>query len=186
MINRVISHSISPSTDQVQTDHPKAGRSKRRFKGWFIGIAMLFGILVVGCSQGTYPVDIFYEQHYQQSFKSHEPPRLLGVADAVAFYPPPASAVTNTGADLYLVNCQMCHGADAKGTGPVLAKITETYGYTPIVPTDITTRPVAFIASRLEAESRPLGPTSVMPPFGKLLNETERTAIAEYVGSLPK
>jgi mono/diheme cytochrome c family protein len=186
MINRVISHSISSSADQVQTDQPKAGRSKRRFKGWFIGIAMLFGILVVGCSQGTYPVDIFYEQHYQQSFKSHEPPRLLGVADAVAFYPPPASAVTNTGADLYLVNCQMCHGADAKGTGPVLAKITETYGYTPIVDTDITTRPVAFIASRLEAESRPLGPTSVMPPFGKLLNETERTAIAEYVGSLPK
>lgn len=186
MINRVISHSISSSADQVQTDQPKAGRSKRSFKSWFIGIAMLFGILVVGCSQGTYPVDIFYEQHYQQSFKSHEPPRLLGVADAVAFYPPPASAVTNTGADLYLVNCQMCHGADAKGTGPVLAKITETYGYTPIVDPDITTRPVAFIASRLEAESRPLGPTSVMPPFGKLLNETERTAIAEYVGSLPK
>ena len=186
MINRVISHSISSSADQVQTDQPKAGRSKRRFKGWFIGIAMLFGILIVGCSQGTYPVDIFYEQHYQQSFKSQEPPRLLGVAGAVAFYPPPASAVTNTGADLYLVNCQMCHGADAKGTGPVLAKITETYGYTPIVDPDITTRPVAFIASRLEAESKPLGPTSVMPPFGKLLNETERTAIAEYVGSLPK
>jgi len=80
----------------------------------------------------------------------------------------------------------MCHGADAKGTGPVLTKITDTYGYTPIVDTDITTRPVAFIASRLEAESKPLGPTSVMPPFGKLLNETERTAIAEYVGSLPK
>ena len=186
MINRVISHSISSSADQVQTDQPKAGRSKRRFKGWFIGIAMLFGILIVGCSQGTYPVDIFYEQHYQQSFKSQEPPRLLGVAGAVAFYPPPASAVTNTGADLYLVNCQMCHGSDAKGTGPVLAKITETYGYTPIVDTNITNRPVAFIASRLEAESRPLGPTSVMPPFGKLLNETERTAIAEYVGSLPK
>jgi len=186
MINRVISHSISPSADYVQTDQPKAGHSKRRFKGWFIGIAMLFGILVVGCSQGTYPVDIFYEQHYQQSFKSHEPPRLLGVADAVSFYPPPASTVTNTGADLYLVNCQMCHGADAKGTGPVLAKITEMYGYKPIVDTNITTRPVAFIASRLEAESRPLGPTSVMPPFGKLLNETERSAIAEYVGSLPK
>lgn len=177
MINRVISHSTPPT---------QAGRSKRRFKGWFFGIAMLFGILVVGCSQGTYPVDIFYEQHYQQSYKSGEPPRLVGVADAVAFYPPQASVVTNTGADLYRVNCQMCHGSDAKGTGPVLAKMTDTYGYEPIVPTDITNRPVAFIASRLEVTSRPLGPTSVMPPFGKLLSGDERSAIAEYVGSLPK
>jgi mono/diheme cytochrome c family protein len=38
----------------------------------------------------------------------------------------------------------------------------------------------------LEAKTRPLGPSSVMPPFGKLLSEDERNAIAEYVGSLPK
>ena len=121
MFKRVNLHSTPSNTNQVT-----AGRSKRRFKGWFFGIAVLFGILVVGCSQGTYPVDIFYEQHYQQSYKSHEPPRLSGSADAVAFFPPPASTVTNTGADLYRVNCQMCHGADAKGTGPVLGLITQT------------------------------------------------------------
>ena len=80
----------------------------------------------------------------------------------------------------------MCHGFDAKGNGPVLATITNDYGYEPIVPTDFTNRPVAFIASRLEATSRPLGPTSVMPPFGKLLSQAERVAIAEFVGSLPK
>ncbi len=77
---------------------------------------MFLGLLLVGCTQGTYPVDIFYEQHYQQSYKSGEPPVLTGVADAVAFYPPTASIVTNTGADLYRVNCQMCHGADSTGT----------------------------------------------------------------------
>ena len=164
----------------------RTGQVKRGLRRWFFGVAMLFGIVLVGCSQGSYPVDIFYEQHYQQSYRSHEPPRLIGVADAVAFYPPTASTVTNTGADLFRVNCQMCHGSDAKGTGPVLARIINSYGYQPIVDTNITTRPVSFIAARLEAESRPLGPSSVMPPFGKLLSENERNAIAEYVGSLPK
>jgi len=164
----------------------RTGQVKRGLRRWFFGVAMLFGIVLVGCSQGSYPLDIFYEQHYQQSYRSHEPPRLIGVTDAVAFYPPTASTVTNTGADLFRVNCQMCHGSDAKGTGPVLARIVNSYGYQPIVDTNITTRPVSFIASRLEAESRPLGPSSVMPPFGKLLSENERNAIAEYVGSLPK
>ncbi|MCH8892636.1 MAG: cytochrome c [Chloroflexi bacterium] len=147
---------------------------------------MLFGLVLVACSQGTYPLDIFYEQHYQQSYRSHEPPRLTGVADAVAVYPPTASIVTNTGADLFLVNCQMCHGADAKGTGPVLAILTQNYGYVPIVDTNITNRPVALIEARLEATARPLGPASVMPPFGKLLSGEERAAIARYIGSLPK
>ena len=164
----------------------RTGQVKRGLRRWFFGVAMLFGIVLVGCSQGSYPLDIFYEQHYQQSYRSHEPPRLIGVADAVAFYPPTTSTVTNTGADLFRVNCQMCHGSDAKGSGPVLARIVNSYGYQPIVDTNITTRPVSFIASRLEAESRPLGPSSVMPPFGKLLSENERNAIAEYVGSLPK
>ena len=163
-----------------------SGTGKRGLKGWFIGIVTLFGILVVGCSQGSYPVDIFYEQHYQQSYRSHEPPRLIGVADAVAFYPPIVSTVTNTGADLFRVNCQMCHGADAQGTGPVLAKMIENYGYEPIVSPNLTNRPVSFIASRLEAETRPLGSSSVMPPFGKLLSEAERNAIARYIGTLPK
>lgn len=184
MIKRVISHSAQ--SDPTVLDGPRTAKSERGLKRWIFGVATLFGIVLVGCSQGSYPVDIFYEQHYQQSYRSHEPPRLTGVAGAVAFYPPAASVVTNTGADLYRVNCQMCHGADAKGTGPVLAKMTGDYGYEPIVPTDITNRPIAFIESRLEATTRPLGPTSVMPPFGKLLNGEERAATAEYIGSLPK
>ena len=186
MINRVISHSLSPAAGQSETDQLTVNRSKRRFKGWFFGIAVLFGALIVGCSQGTYPLDIFDEQHYQQSYKSHEPPRLSGVAGAVAFYPPPAASVTTPGADLFNVNCQMCHGADAKGTGPVLAKITDTYGYSPIVPTDITDRPIALIEMQLGRTSKPFGPDSVMPPFGKLLHPDEQSAIANYVGSLPK
>ena len=159
---------------------------KRGLKGWFLGTALLFGLLVVGCSQGSYPVDIFYEQHYQQSYRSHEPPRMIGVADAVAFYPGAVSTVTNTGADLYRVNCQVCHGADAKGSGPVLTKMRESYNYEPIVDPDITNRPAVFIEARLAATARPLGPTSVMPPFGKLLSAEEQASIAQYISSLPK
>ncbi|NQW24344.1 MAG: cytochrome c [SAR202 cluster bacterium] len=181
MINRVTSLISKTATVGPQT----AGR-KRGLKGWFFGITLLFGLLVVGCSQGTYPLDIFYEQHYQQSYRSHEPPRMNGVADAVAFYPGTTSSVTDTGAELYQVNCQMCHGADAKGTGPVLNIMRDSYAYTPIVDPNLTTRPSALIAARLEATARPLGPTSVMPPFGKLLSAEERTSIAQYISSLPK
>ena len=181
MINRVRSY---PLTSGVAV--PEAQGRKRGRKRWFFGAAMLFGLVLVACSQGTYPVDIFYEQHYQQTFRSHEPPRLLGVADAVAFYPPTASNVTNTGADLFKVNCQMCHGADAKGTGPVLTRMRDSYGYEAIVDPDITSRPISLIEARLASTTRPLGPTSVMPPFGKLLSADERAAIAQYVGSLPE
>ncbi len=165
---------------------PQAGEGKRGVKGWFFGTAILFGLLVAGCSQGTYPVDIFYEQHYQQSYKSHEPPRLTGVAGAVAFYPPTASTVTNTGADLFRVNCQMCHGVDAKGTGPVLDKLRDSYGYETFVTPDLTTLPASAIEPFLRATIRPFGPNSVMPPFGKLLSAEERIAIALYISTLPK
>jgi cytochrome c553 len=181
MINRVGSHSLTSGLALPQT-----GERRRGLRGWFFGIAMLFGILVAGCTQGSYPVDIFYEQHYQQSYRSGEPPRLTGVADAVAFYPPTASTVTNTGADLFQVNCQMCHGADAKGTGPVLNRLRDFYEYQTIVDPNLTNRPAAFIEATLGSTTRPLGPTSVMPPFGKLLSGEERSAIAQYIGSLPK
>ena len=184
MINRVNSRPAASGSSGVAL--PQSGGRRRGLKRWFFGAAMLLGLLAAGCSQGTYPLDIFYEQHYQQSYRSHEPPRLIGVAEAVAFYPPPASIVTNTGAGLFLVNCQMCHGADAKGAGPVLSLMRDNYGYEPIVDPDITNRPAALIEARLGATTRPLGPTSVMPPFGKLLSADERTAIAQYIGSLPK
>lgn len=166
--------------------HPQNGRRRHGLKRWLFGAAMLFGLLVVGCTQGSYPVDIFYEQHYQQYYKSGEPPRLTGVAEAVAFYPPIASTVTNTGADLFRVNCQMCHGADAKGTGPVLNKMLDSYGYETFVTPDLTTLPPSAIEPFLRSTTRPFGPDSVMPPFGKLLSAEERTAIARYIGSLPK
>ena len=55
-------------------------------------------------------MDIFYEMHYQQTFKSQEPPSLSAPAGSVAWYPPPQSTAFNDGRHLFTVNCSMCHG----------------------------------------------------------------------------
>ena len=159
--------------------------------GRFLMLAVVVGMLASACSytlpgRGSYPLDIFYEMHYQQSYKSHEPPRLSGVADAVAWFPAPKSTAfeTNTGSYLFAVNCSMCHGADGKGDGPVLNKMKDTYGYKPVIdPPDLTDNPPESIVSILQSTARPFGPDSVMPPFAKLLAPDDRLAIALYIGA---
>ena len=144
-------------------------------------------IFAVGCSQGSYPLDIFYEMHYQQSFKSQEPPRLSGVESAVAWFPSPINtSFGNDGQHLYQVNCSMCHGPGAKGDGPVLQKLISDYGYKPVVNPDLTSDQVkamgkigimGFMGSGL----------NVMPNFSKLLTPEEMVAISEYItGTLQK
>ena len=155
-------------------------------KGVVIGVALLVGLVAAGCTSGTYPVDIFYEMHYQQSYKSHEPPRLGGVEGAVAYFPEPVSTTDNSGKHLFEVNCLMCHGVGAKGDGPVLNTLIDQYGYQTVITPDLTTLTPETIEPFLRFTTRPFGPISVMPPFGKLLSVNEQLAIAEYVGSLPK
>ena len=162
-------------------------RSRRRWlTSVIIGVALLVGLAATGCTSGAYPLDIFYEMHYQQSYKSHEPPRLSGVAGAVAFFPGPVSTTDNSGAHLFDVNCAMCHGAGAKGDGPVLNTLINKYQYETFITPDLTTLTPETIEPFLRFTTRPFGPNTVMPPFGKLLSVEERWAISEYVGSLPK
>ncbi len=162
-------------------------------------MAMVAALAVVGCTSGSYPVDIFYEQHYQQSYKSHEPPRLAGVEGAVAYFPPPPNTTDDSDAHLYEVNCQMCHGTDGRDSGQVLQRMTRGsadggYGYQYAIldpdteqprPPDLTVLTPEIIDGYLRSSVRPFGPNSVMPPFGKLLSESERQAIIRYVGTLP-
>ncbi len=163
-----------------------------------VGMALFAALAVAGCTSGSYPVDIFYEQHYQQSYKSHEPPRLAGVEGAVAYYPAPPNTVDDSAAHLFEVNCQMCHGADGRESGPVLQRLTGSpaeggYGYQYNIfdpeteeprPPDLTVLETNVIEGYLKSAVRPFGPNSVMPPFGKLLSEDERRAIAQYVVAL--
>ena len=165
-------------------------------RGRFLLLALVVGMLASACSytlpgRGSYPLDIFYEMHYQQSYKSHEPPRLSGVADAVAWFPAPKSTAsdTNTGSYLFAVNCSMCHGAEGMGSaspegpGPVLKTMVDRYGYSEKAPTDLTLFPPEFIVGILQSTARPFGPDSVMPPFGKLLSAGEQQAIAQHIGA---
>lgn len=157
-------------------------RSRRSARNFLLGIGLLVVLAsLVGCSQGSYPLDIFYEMHYQQSFKVHEPPRLSVPASAVGWFPPPkATSFTDDGQHLYQVNCSMCHGQTGQGDGPVLQKMMTTYGYQPVVTPNLTSDQVMLMG--------PDGITGfmgsglvVMPNFSKLLTDDEMRLIAEYV-----
>ena len=170
---------------QVRRHGPVA---KKWLRGRVLLLAMAVGILASACGatlpgRGSYPLDIFYEMHYQQSYKSNEPPRLSGVADAVAWYPPPKSTAhgTNTGSYLFGVNCSMCHGAQGKGDGPVLNKMTAPpYNYDPVLTPDLTDPAVSSIGAQ-GIEGYLASGIVVMPSFKKLLSPEERRLIAEYV-----
>ena len=161
----------------------------RPCKKVLLGICLVVGLITLaGCSQGSYPLDIFYEMHYQQSFKSHEPPRLSGVAEAVPWFPAPRSTAfeANTGRYLFEVNCSMCHGAGGEGDGPVLSTIVNTYGYELIdaIPPDLTSPQVRGMGIGGIQGFMSSGAV-LMPSFEKLLNAQERRAIAEYIVTLP-
>ena len=179
---------------------PQSNKSKFRLRLLVAGLAVAGALALAGCTSGSYPVDIFYEQHYQQSYKSHEPPRLAGVAGAVAWYPAPPNTTDDSAAHLYEVNCQMCHGTDGGESGDVLQRLVMPpaqggYGYQYNIfdpdtneprPPNLTVLEPNIIEGYLRSSVRPFGPNSVMPPFGKLLSAEERQAIAEYVVTLPQ
>ena len=187
----------------LQRGHLSSGEMARTraFPGRLLiaGMALIAALALAGCTSGAYPVDIFYEQHYQQSYKSHEPPRLTSVAGAVAFYPAPPNTADDSAAHLYEINCQMCHGTDGRESGQVLQRLTGSpaeggYGYQFNIfdpetneprPPDLTVLEPNVIEGYLRSSVRPFGPNSVMPPFGKLLSESERQAIIQYIGTLP-
>ena len=102
--------------------------------------ALLIFVLIAGCkpgdpfrSTGTYPIDIFQEMHYNQTYKAQEPPRLLPpsqsypisggyirVADLneIETTANPLADATRRGALVYRQNCSTCHGLNGNGDGP--------------------------------------------------------------------
>ena len=48
-----------------------------------VAVCVAASVLAMACANGTYPLDFFYEMHYQQSYQSHEPPRLSAPEGAV-------------------------------------------------------------------------------------------------------
>ena len=156
--------------------------SLKRIKTILMGISITTVLLTaMGGSQGSYPFDIFYEMHYQDSYKSYEPPRLSVPASAVPMYDAPkATSYTDDGKHMYDVNCSMCHGISGQGDGPVLSTMTSKYGYQPVVTPDLTSDQAkalgvagvqGFIVNGLQ----------VMPSFAKLMTEEEMVITTNYV-----
>lgn len=157
---------------------------RRRLRTYLAGLTLLAGLLAMGCAQGAYPLDIFYEMHYQPSYKAHEPPRLSPPESAVPFFDPPAATSFNLdGQHLYEVNCSMCHGAEAKGDGAVLAVMEAAYAYTPAVPADLTALddPLMIAKDYDGVRNIVVGGLQVMPSFAKLLTPAEIDAVSRYV-----
>lgn len=179
----------------------------------FAALSVLI-VLMLGCSTGTYPIDIFPEMHYQQSYKIQEPPSLsappgsvpisggevlFAFADAESVTSPfPSSQATiQRGEELFRVNCAVCHGAGGQGDGPMQAKLDEA-GYSGTV-ANLTTgatpnRPdgeVFFIISEgWVATLMDMGMSEdaasqfLMPPFRKLISEDDRWMIVHYLRSI--
>ncbi len=160
----------------------KIGQPRLPKKHYLWGFGLLVSLAsLVGCSQGSYPLDIFYEMHYQESFKVHEPPRLSVPASAVGWFPAPkATSFTDDGQHLYQVNCSMCHGQTGQGDGPVLQKMKTTYDYQPVVTPDLTSDQVMHMELEVIMSFMGSG-LQVMPNFSKLLTEDEMRLIAHYV-----
>ncbi len=162
-----------------------------------VAALLVLGLFAAGCANGTYPVDIFYEMHYQQSYASGEPPRLSPPGAAV---PVTGKEVDVPGADnpyrdkgpaegakLFATNCVMCHGSKGKGDGAVLKTyMMEKYGYTPLrgLSPDLTSKAEPGHAQRIsdgEVYSWITGGAVVMPSFRKLLSVEQRWLLVNYI-----
>ncbi|MEE9248119.1 MAG: cytochrome c [Dehalococcoidia bacterium] len=118
------------------------GKSTRRTGLRWLALLAVVGLLALACSTGSYPVDIFTEMHYQQSFKSQEPPRLYPPEGSVPFTdeslvlrprePTRVEALTMTspilypsttetleqGKQVFIRNCSLCHGLEGRSDSP--------------------------------------------------------------------
>ena len=173
----------------------------------FLGIAI--AMLAASCAEGTYPLDFFYEMHYQPSYHSQEPPRLMPAEGSVPITgkeiplrpgitqeeidtiqnPIPGQDVEK-GAQLFAINCSMCHGMSGKGDGQVLKTIQEKYGHIPQLNTDLTLVNLfgysdgTLFVTISDRDLRPgidLSKPRVMPQFRKLLTAEERWMLINYI-----
>ena len=164
---------------------------------YLLVLFLLVGGALIGCANGTYPLDIFYEMHYQQSYHSHEPPRLTAPLGAVPVTGRPTFGAENPilgerieeGARLFASNCVFCHGSDGKGTGQVLLTMQDKYGYgTDDRPYTITPNLTDdFVKSQADVGlfGWITNGVTVMPSFDKLLTVEERWLLVNYIRTLP-
>lgn len=178
-------------------------RHGRRRLLLLVGLSLV-ALAAASCvtNRGAYPIEIFSEMHYSQTFRSQEPPRLqavggaevfvqLGVnaslavkgpeemkADAAARY----AANPGAAAELFRVNCSVCHGIKGLGDGPIVPFLTDPSNYTG---SPYATPPnLQETRNRLDRDAMFGILTNgifVMPEFGLLLSEEDRWDLVQYI-----
>jgi mono/diheme cytochrome c family protein len=148
----------------------------------YLLVAVVLTAGLMGCARGSYPLDIFREMHYQQTYRPQEPDRPNAPVGAVPYYA--QSGVKASGEQLFKVNCAMCHGETGRGDGEVLKILTTTYKYTPVLELNLKSDAVQGKSDEqlLQIISRGV---QIMPSFVKLLTEEERRALVQYIRQLP-
>lgn len=166
-----------------------------------LGTCVSLGVAAAGiaaCETGAYPVDIFPEMHYQQSYRTQEPPfepppdgqvSTLGSEVPVTDFlktinranPVPSDSPSiNRGRQLFEVNCAMCHGLDGTSESVVADKF-EAYG---------AKRPASLVSDNIK--NQPDGAVfwtitngvGNMPAWQRLLTEEHRWTLVTYIRSL--
>lgn len=158
---------------------------------------------------GTYaPIDWAAEMHYSQSYRVQESPRLTSPIGAVPFKfasdtreltrepaigpgdytdlvnpiirTPVMNAPGSAGAELFRVNCSMCHGAEGLGDGRVSAFLL-AYGY-------ISAPNLTLDGTRAKTDGDLYGiltnGINVMPTFQNLLSPRDRWLLVDYIRQL--
>lgn len=170
------------------------------YRRWSALALIVFGMFVVtGCEVGNYPLDIFPEMHYQQSYRTQEPPMVptpQGSVPTSGREIPPDLGTSLTmenplsgnpeaiqaGERLFRINCAACHGPAGDGVSPVGTKFAES-GVRP---------PPSLVADNSAAAVSPDGfifgvitnGLGNMPALWKLLTPDERWAIITYLRTI--
>ena len=163
---------------------------------------MALALLLFGCrSTGSYPFDYFSEMHYQESYRTGEPPRFQAPARSVPVEGPQeplttvaqASALQNPiprtpqnlarASDIYRVNCLPCHGAQGTGNGIVSTYFQRANQPQPANYTSAEVRGLSD-GELFQVITNGKGVTAVgagMPPFQALLTPQERWLLVWHI-----
>jgi mono/diheme cytochrome c family protein len=183
--------------------------SRRRV--WRVLVLAALAVLpmaATACFQqsNTYPVEVLSEMHYAQFNRAQEPPRLAPPASAVAFQsggsPESQLAVPDRrerpydmarAAELYRVNCTVCHGGTGLGDGPAAAHLMSSKNYfaskaaaagqtaTYAAPANLQAALVRQGFTEDVAYATIRNGVLVMPRFGALLSEEDIRDIVNYL-----
>ncbi len=172
----------------------------------WLGLIAAVCVLALACSTGSYPVDVFTEMHYQQSYRSQEPPRLLPAEDAVPFTkessplrslepisqadvlvmvnPIPRNAATEElGRQIFMTNCAVCHGPTGRSDS-FIADAFRRLNITP--PADFATAG-SITGTANDGSTDGLAFWSIsngitnMPAFRNLLTQEDRWTVIHYL-----